>query len=214
MEVLSHRGYWQTADEKNELVAFARSFSLGFGTETDVRDHDGRLVIAHDAPTGEPLEFSSYLASLTAHARRPLPQAINIKADGLASLLANAMKTVAHPWFVFDMSVPDMLAHLRVGNPVYARLSEYEPFPGRLRDQVSGFWLDAFNSTWYTTDTIRSLLDSGTGVCVVSPELHGRTDAADLWAALRPLATYPNLSLCTDLPEVAADALGIPYPAP
>ena len=38
MQVISHRGYWKAASEKNTQTAFKRSFSLGYGTETDVRD--------------------------------------------------------------------------------------------------------------------------------------------------------------------------------
>lgn len=48
MIVLSHRGYWKNSLEKNKFVAFERSFSMGFGTETDIRDFNGELVISHD----------------------------------------------------------------------------------------------------------------------------------------------------------------------
>ncbi len=51
MQVISHRGYWKSAAEKNTTTAFARSFALGYGTETDVRDLNGELVISHDMPT-------------------------------------------------------------------------------------------------------------------------------------------------------------------
>ena len=48
MEIISHSGYWYKNTEKNSDLAFRRSFSLNFGTETDVRDFDGKLVISHD----------------------------------------------------------------------------------------------------------------------------------------------------------------------
>ena len=48
MEIISHRGYWFKNSEKNSDLAFRRSFSLSFGTETDIRDFDGELVISHD----------------------------------------------------------------------------------------------------------------------------------------------------------------------
>ena len=48
MEIISHRGYWFKNSEKNSDLAFRRSFSLNFGTETDIRDFDGELVISHD----------------------------------------------------------------------------------------------------------------------------------------------------------------------
>lgn len=203
MEVISHRGYWKTPDEKNGLVAFDRSFALGFGTETDIRDHDGRLVISHDMPIDRPMPIEVYLDSLKRKATKPLLQALNIKADGQAELLAKALAGVQHPWFVFDMSIPDTLQHLKVGNPVYARMSEYEPFPEALKSRIKGIWLDGFEGIWYSADTIRGLLDQGLGVCVVSPELHKRADYADFWRSLIPFRDHPGLSLCSDLPEEA-----------
>ena len=58
--------------------------------------------------------------------RRDLPQAINVKADGLAEPLKRAFHGKAIDWFVFDMSIPDMKVHIKAGNPVFARMSEVE----------------------------------------------------------------------------------------
>lgn len=84
MEIISHRGYWKTPDEKNKTVAFKRSFSLGFGTETDIRDFDGELVISHDIANQECISFDDFLNIYkmeTGNNRCTL--ALNIKADGL-----------------------------------------------------------------------------------------------------------------------------------
>lgn len=210
MQVISHRGYWKAASEKNTTTAFARSFALGFGTETDVRDLNGRLVISHDMPLQPVMSLERYLMDLATFTRTGLTQAINIKSDGLASALAEKMGSCQHPWFVFDMSVPDMLQHIRVGNPTFARMSEYEPLPASLVGRIKGIWLDAFESAWYSVDTIRSLLQQGLQVCIVSPELHGRADHRDFWATLRPLSEEEGLILCTDLPEDAKSALALP----
>ena len=32
MIILSHRGYWKSEEERNQEVAFHRSFDLGYGT--------------------------------------------------------------------------------------------------------------------------------------------------------------------------------------
>ncbi len=211
MQVISHRGYWKTAAEKNTATAFARSFEMGFGTETDVRDLNGLLVISHDMPQHPTMTLRQYLADLgsfTAPGR--LTQAINIKSDGLATDLAVQMKRCTHPWFVFDMSVPDMIQHIRAGNPTLARMSEYEDFPAKLQHQIKGIWLDAFTSTWYSVDVIETLLKQGLQVCIVSPELHGRTDYEALWHALRSVSAYDDLILCTDLPEAARSVLYLP----
>lgn len=203
LEVLSHRGYWKNRDERNEEVAFERSFSMGFGTETDIRDLNGRLVISHDMPQGDVMGYDHFLALLDQHAPGPLPLAVNIKADGLAEDIARMMKGSRHNWYVFDASVPDMLMHLKAGNPTFARMSEYEQFPELLDGRIKGIWLDAFHGTWYGADTITGLLDRGLEVCVVSSELHGRGDHADLWQMLKTLRTRQGLSVCTDLPEEA-----------
>lgn len=199
MEILSHRGLWMGTEDKNSFEAFARSFDAGFGTETDVRDRQGELVISHDPATDAAMTLDRMLTLL---GDKPLPLAINIKADGLAEMLHRTMARHAHAkWFVFDMSIPDMRWQLNAGNPTYARMSEVEQHPAWL-DLVTGIWLDAFDSTWYSADTIRQLLNRGKKVCVVSPELHQR-NAMATWHLLRPLAHEAGLSLCTDTPHEA-----------
>lgn len=204
MQILSHRGLWRTPQEKNQLVALARSFDLGWGTETDLRDGLGDLLIAHDPPAGgEPR-----LADLLALPRDPrCTLALNIKADGLALRLREAMQGLdARSWFVFDMSVPDMRAHLTAGNPVFARLSEVERQPPWF-ERVAGIWLDGFDGVWFDRPLITGLLRQGKRVCVVSPELHGRAPDG-LWDLLAGLRDEPDLMLCTDRPEEARTFLG------
>ena len=204
MKILSHRGLWHGAEEKNTAPAFTRSFDAFYGTETDVRDLAGALVISHDMPRGDEMSLTDFLAL---HAGRGLPLAMNIKADGLAQPLRDAMRRHAVPdWFAFDMSVPDMRAHLRLGNPVFTRLSEVERQPVWF-EQACGVWLDGFESTWFGTADITDLLRAGKRVCVVSPELHGR-EADASWRALRTLATEGSLMLCTDRPHEAAAFFG------
>lgn len=64
MKILSHRGYWKNSDEKNKENAFRRSFSLGYGTETDVRDCRGDLVISHDMPIGNEISCEDFLGAV------------------------------------------------------------------------------------------------------------------------------------------------------
>jgi len=204
MIVLSHRGYWQHPDEKNGDLAFKRSFDLGFGTETDVRDHHGQLVISHDMPKGCELPLTGLIDRLN---HRHLPLAINIKADGLVAPLTQFMKTAGvHDWFVFDMSIPDMRSYLQAGAPVFARMSEVEKNPAYFQETI-GIWLDAFSSIWYTCDDVLALLKHGKRVCVVSPELHGR-EFSSLWQMLLPLSKETQLMICTDHPEQARKFFG------
>jgi hypothetical protein len=204
MIILSHRGYWKDISEKNTALAFQRSFDLGFGTETDVRDCAGKLVISHDTPTGNEIPFDDFLAMLKG---RPLPLAINIKADGLAPLVQQAMlKHDVKNWFVFDMSIPDTREQLKTGNPVFARLSEFE-IENPLFAKAGGIWLDAFEGQWYDTDLIKKWRSKGKTVCIVSPDLHKRP-YKEFWEQLAPLRDDDGIMLCTDYPEEARAVLG------
>ena len=202
MEILSHRGYWRQPAEKNTAAAFERAFSLGYGTETDVRDLGGVLVISHDPPRGGELTLAQLLA--LAGDRQPL-LAINIKADGLAALLAAEMARHRYTnWFVFDMSIPDTRAQLAAANPTYVRMSELERAPPLL-DVASGVWLDAFDSDSWRIEALRRLLESDVAVCLVSPELH-RREHLPFWRQLRESKLYRHrdVRLCTDLPQEAS----------
>ena len=205
MQILSHRGYWKHPNEKNTIAAFHRSFDLGFGTETDIRDHCGELVISHDVPGNNALlvetffDFYSILGKNT-------PLAINIKADGLTQLLQNLLlKYDISNYFVFDMSVPDTLAYQSDGLYYFTRQSEYEQAPA-LYDDAAGVWMDCFKSDWIRPQHILAHTDRGKQVCLVSPELHKREHNV-FWQRLKDsnLHLNPLLLLGTDVPETARE---------
>jgi hypothetical protein len=207
MIVMSHRGYWKALHEKNTATAFHRSFDLGFGTETDVRDLAGKLVISHDPPRGGDMPFTQFLDIL---GDRDLPLALNVKSDGLAKLIREEMSKRLHltKWFVFDMSIPDTLQQLLHGNPVFSRQSEYEPTPA-LMDRAAGIWLDAFHTTWWTPADLENGISQGKSVCIVSPDLHKR-DPQPCWQMLQNagISQPDKILLCTDLPEDAVRYFG------
>ena len=203
MIILSHRGYWKTAEEKNTDVAFHRSFSLGFGTETDVRDWQGDLVISHDIPLGGELSFERFL-QMYAEYDRTLPLALNVKADGLQVRMKELLARYGvKNYFVFDMSVPDGLVYLRHDIRAFTRESEYEQVPS-FYEQAAGVWMDEFHGHWIQRGHVQAHLDQGKQVCLVSPDLHKR-DYLEAWRHYRetlPMDT-PHLMLCTDFPEEA-----------
>ena len=199
MRILCHRGYWKSAPEKNTVEAFERGYALGLGTETDIRDLNGQLVISHDPPTGNPLTFKRFLETTP----RGVFLALNVKSDGIASAATQILEDLGHQNYVFfDMSVPDMQQYLRKSMPTAMRLSEYEPWVESLAGRVKTIWLDAFEDTWYTKGDIETLLGKGFDILIVSDELHGRDPQAQ-WALLDSLSKSDKLTLCTDLPEEA-----------
>jgi hypothetical protein len=205
VRILSHRGYWLSPAEKNAAVAFARTVEAGFGTETDVRDLVGELVVAHDPPEGREMRWRELLSLFEGTG---LPLAVNVKSDGLAPRLREAFAATSIPWFAFDMSGPETVRYAREGLPFYTRHSDVEPHP-ILYSQAAGVWLDSFTEDqWITADVVNAHTGAGKAVCVVSSELHGR-EPEPLWERLAPLKGDPQVSLCTDRPEHARRALGL-----
>lgn len=201
--VLAHRGLWMDRREGNSRAALTAALEAGYGLETDIRDRGAQLVVAHD-PADERSWPLRELLAMYVQLNSTACLALNVKSDGLAPHLASLLEAHAiHNYFVFDMSVPDMLTYACAGLRFYTRHSELEPQPA-LYEQAAGVWLDAFQNTWFTRETVAGHLRAGKDVCVVSPELHGR-QADEVWRMLEGLPGAglssngaPRLMLCTD----------------
>jgi hypothetical protein len=203
MLIISHRGVWRDKSEQNTLPAFQRSLEGGFGVETDIRHHAGGLVISHDVPLPGALSVSQLFGDWSAN-RCQLPLALNIKEDGLHTLLQTELEQCPSlQYFCFDMSVPETLQYARRGLRFFSRWSECEREPV-LYDQCAGLWLDMFTSDWVQPEALVRHLECEKELCVVSPELHGRPHDS-FWHRLAEsgVSQYSKLMLCTDLPREA-----------
>lgn len=208
MKIISHRGYWLKPEERNTEIAFERSFKIGFGTETDLRDFNGEIVISHDMPTGNEITLHDFLVKYSVMNIDKFPLALNIKSDGLVQKLKIILEQFKNvDAFVFDMSIPDTRGYMDAEIPFFTRMSEVEKEPAWL-EKAEGIWLDSFGPTWYDHTLIQSLIFSEKRLCVVSPELHGR-DFKDLWSMLLKYSDHSNLILCTDHPETARNFFNI-----
>lgn len=206
VEPISHRGFWMAPEEENTEGAFRRALEAGFGIETDVRDRDGQAVIAHEPDEPQAMLLSEFLQLYGEYASRPV-LALNIKADGLQRLVKEQLERhdIEH-YFVFDMSVPDLLGYRAQGVHYYTRVSEYEYAPAAI-DEADGVWLDQFETDWVDQAAVRRFADLGKAVCIVSPELH-RRDPRLAWASYRNLSVRPGqgpIYLCTDFPSRARE---------
>ncbi len=203
MQILSHRGYWKYLDEKNTQAAFQRAFTLSFGTETDIRDYQGKLVISHDIANEKCLELSSFFEIYKEYG--DLPLALNIKADGLQIKLQELLsKYEIKNYFVFDMSIPEEIVYIRDNFNIFTRESEYESTP-LFYEQAKGVWLDEFENHWINESTIQKHLAHNKKICIVSPDLHKR-EYIPVWHDYKKIITNINSSdvmLCTDFPEEA-----------
>ena len=198
MIVISHRGLWKNTEEKNKKQAFINSFRLGYGTETDLRDIKGKIIISHDMPKGDELSFEELLQLMDG---RNLPLALNIKADGQIEAILELLAKYNHTnYFTFDMSIPDLVVQCEAGANAFSGMSGVQPLPIMLQN-VCGIWLDSFNSDWYQSELVDSILTSGKKVCIVSSDLHKR-DTEDQWNKIKSVKQIDssNLILCTDQP--------------
>jgi hypothetical protein len=205
MIILSHRGLWRTSQEKNTEASFRRSFELGFGTETDIRDYRGELVISHDIAGANSMPLNDFLEIYSTYSKN-LPLALNIKSDGLQSHLLKAInKYKVSNYFIFDMSVPDALGYLKLGFKTFTRQSEFERIPP-FYESADGVWLDEFNEHWIDHVEILKHLTKKKKVCIVSPELHNRSNEIE-WSDYKKicenLQIKDHLMMCTDHPEEA-----------
>lgn len=220
MNIIAHRGYWNIRSEMNTNIAFKRALDNGLGIETDIRDYCGELVISHDIPTSKSQKFDDFLKLYNDIIKIDCSKkpwlAINIKSDGLQDKVKKVLRdNKIINYFVFDMSVPDMLLYMKNDINFFIRQSEYESFVENL-DGYKGVWLDQFKSTWFCSETLRPHVNNNLYICLVSPELHGRPHL-QCWDIYRKFDQNilnnieKKLMICTDKPTLAKDFFNEKY---
>lgn len=206
MKILSHRGFWREICEKNLPISFERSFSLGFGTETDIRDYKGELVVSHDIADEKCISVKEMFEIHNKY-DNTLLLALNIKADGLQIKLKELLEEYkVENYFTFDMSVPDGLGYLKQNLKVFTRESEYEKLPS-FYDEAYGIWLDEFQGHWITKEVIEKHIKHNKQICIVSPDLHNREYKKE-WQDYKDIEkelSVDNLMICTNYPEIAKE---------
>lgn len=203
---MAHRGAWsKELLVPNSQEALLAALDAGFSIETDIRDRNGTVVVSHD-PTKDNsvltlLHFLAQISGVTLS--RDLILALNIKSDGLDSIMKDELKMLKGiPHFFFDMSTPELVKYAKAGLSVGLRWSEFETLAPQLSicSEPLAVWVDSFDSDWWKTS---ELLDLGSGkrvVVLVSPELHGR-DPVQVWKTFADeFHNNPNLYICTDYP--------------
>lgn len=204
MEILAHRGLWGGGAPPNSSRALRAALEGGFGIESDVRDYAGRLVISHDVADESCQDAEEAFRWIAEFGGRRC-FAINVKADGLKGMLGELVaRHGISSYFLFDMSVPQMVEFAEAGLRFFTRQSEAEPEPC-LYERAAGVWIDGFRGTgWVTEGLLGGHLGNGKYVCVVSPELHGRGGYREFWGRLRGFRLdFSRVMLCTDHPEEA-----------
>ena len=206
MKILAHRGYWKENIEGNSPKAIRMALENGYGFESDVRDYCERIVISHNIATASAQDVEEVFQWLQEFDDK-YTFAINIKADGLKDILHSFLTIYnIHNYFLFDMSVPQMVEFREMGLRYFTRQSEVEPEPC-MYDAAAGVWIDGFWSTdWITEELIAGHLEHNKDVCLVSPDLHGKNDYKVFWQKLKNYnLDTEQLLLCTDYPDEAKE---------
>ncbi len=201
MQIICHRGIWNTDKEKNSWVALKRAIDMGLGFETDIRDFNGKLYISHD-----PIKLFSQKLSLRKlfkycqkHGYKG-KMALNIKSDGIIEQCTKLLKQYKlSNFFFFDMSIPELYKNR--DNNVYVGVSELSD--GIVGIDAKGCWLDSFfNEDRINRDTLDKLTSKFKDIVIVSSELH-RREYSNFWKMLKKSNLNDNYYLCTDKPEEA-----------
>lgn len=206
MQIIAHRGYWKSADEKNTLNAFKAALQDGYGIETDFRDCLGELIISHDIANEQSLKVRALFELYSAEDNN-VPLAINIKSDGIQGLLKKLLEEFhISNYFLFDMSVPEMVVARSVNLKFYTRQSDVENECVLYKD-ACGVWLDSFfEKDWLTIEILKNHLQNQKKVGLISPEIHGY-DKYKMWRMLKEegIISSSLVSICTDTPGEAKE---------
>ena len=193
MNLIAHR---------RNTVAQLADTPHALGVEVDIRSQGQRLVIHHDPFAGGE-DFETWVAGY-AHGTLIL----NVKEEGLEQrLLACMAARGITDFFFLDQSVPFLIKTARTGERRCAvRVSEYEGVESAmmLAGMVDWIWVDCFTRFPIDGNQARRLQQAGFRLCLVSPELQGRTDAAEI-AALRTLLHRESIladAVCTKTPDL------------
>lgn len=172
------------------------------GVEVDIRSWGNELIIHHD-PYKEGEKFIKWLD----HYNHQM-LILNVKEEGLEERLINLMqKKKIEDFFFLDQSFPFLIKHSQNCKGKSAvRFSEYECIETvlQLRSICNWIWVDCFNINPLTKDNFIIIKNNNFKICVVSPELQGRTkpeDILNLKQSLKDQMIFPD-AVCTKRPDL------------
>ena len=188
MEIIAHR--------RNAIQELVET-PLSYGVEVDIRTFRGRLVLNH-----EPFEDGVALDEWLRYYEHGT-MILNVKEDGLEEMVLDLLaKHDIRRFFFLDQPFPTLIKLGRRGERRCAvRVSEFE-VPGSAlaaSPYVDWVWIDCFTRFPLNRAGLEELREAGLSLCIVSPELQGRTrdaDIRDFIAEFARLGVVPE-AVCT-----------------
>lgn len=192
MEIIRHR-----RNLRSELEATP----IEYGIEVDIRSKGPQLIIHHD-PFVEGEDFKEWIKSYQ-HGTLIL----NVKEEGLESRLIDLMaQQNIENFFFLDQSFPFLIKTSgQCERRCAVRVSEYESIDTAmsLAGKIDWVWVDCFTRFPLSGGQAQQLKDAGFKLCLVSPELQGRTasTAIDEMRALLEREKIEADAVCTKNPD-------------
>jgi len=193
MKVIAHR---------RNTVAELQVTNPTYGVEVDIRSAGQRLIVHHDPfATGE--DFEEWL-----HSYKHGTLILNVKEEGLEGrLIALTVSKGIQDFFFLDQSFPSLVKSVTAGERRCAvRVSEFESADTALTlaGKIDWVWVDCFTRFPLSHGDANRLQRAGFKLCLVSPELHGRSPEAEvpvLGALLKERGITAE-AVCTKRPEL------------
>jgi len=193
MKIISHR---------RNTAAELESAPTAYGVEVDIRSHGDRLIIHHD-PFRDGEDFEVWIQSYQ-HGTLIL----NVKEEGLEARLIDIMRRKGlSDFFFLDQSFPFLVKWARAGERRCAvRVSEFESVETALSlaGLIDWVWVDCFTRFPLDAKSAGQLRQAGFKLCLVSPELQGRsaeTEIPMLKSTLDSLHIVAE-AVCTKRPDL------------
>ena len=193
MKLIAHR---------RNTLALLNATPVEYGVEVDIRSQGDQLTIHHDPfQAGE--SFEAWIA-----AYRHDTLILNVKEEGLEDRLIRCMRERGiDDYFFLDQSFPFLLKTAAKGERRCAvRVSEFETPETALclAGQVDWVWVDCFSRFPLDRAGWLRLRDAGFRLCLVSPELVGRSAESEIVALRRMFDEWgvtPD-AVCTKLATI------------
>jgi hypothetical protein len=145
------------------------------GIEFDIREGPTGIMVTHD-PWTPGIPFEAFVARI-----RHAFCIVNVKCEGIEYEALRLLKNAGvESFFLLDCSFPMIVKLSRMGERrIAVRVSEYEATAtaASLCGKVDWIWFDSF-ACLPTPQLCDNLRAAGFRVCLVSPELQGRTEDA------------------------------------
>ncbi len=150
-----------------------------WGVEIDLRSsmyEKNEIILSHDPWTpGD--HFNDWLITFKNKGIYG-PLILNTKEDGLEKTIIEILnKLNIDNYFFLDTAVPTLVKWTSHNNfnKFAVRISKYEPveFTLQFADRVQWVWVDCFDGTPFSIETLRKIKNKFK-ICMVSPELQGQ----------------------------------------